>query len=130
MNGAMHRSETAVRLGSAVRWHGLLHRVALRALMGRADLLVITSRHEADPMVLLEAAIAGVPSVGTAVSHLPERAADDSRRVAIARSAQRRALAIDADFTALAFERHYAELLVDFVPTGDPFAGPVRSLCD
>lgn len=149
MNGAMQRSEAAQRLGAAVTWHGLLHRVALRALMARADLLVITSRHEADPIVLLEAAIAGVPTVGTAAGHLPEWAADsaiavpvgdaaalakaiaalatdDAHRLAIARSAQRRALAVDADFMARAFERCYAEMLVDFVPTGDPFAGEVR----
>src|SRR5471032_1575157 len=97
MNGAMHRSETAVRLGSAVRWHGLLHRVALRALMGRADLLVITSRHEADPVVLLEAAIAGVPTVGTAVGLLPEWAPDSAVAVPIGDSA-----ALATAITALA----------------------------
>src|SRR5471032_1334774 len=99
MNGAMHRSETAVRLGSAVRWHGLLHRVALRALMGRADLLVITSRHEADPLVLLEAAIAGVPAVGTAVGHIPEWAPDAAVAVPVGNAAaiarEIRALAAD-----------------------------------
>lgn len=149
MGGVIQRSNAAIQLGSAVRWHGVLGRAALRALMDRADLLVITSRHEADPIVLLEAAIAGVPTVGTAVGHIAEwapdsavavpvgdaaalareiagLAADDSRRVAIARSAQRRAVAMDADFTANEFERMYSEMVVDFVPTGDPFTGEAR----
>ena len=101
--------------------------------MDRADCLVITSRHEAGPLVVLEAAIAGVPTVGTRVGHIADWApdaavavavgdaaslareiiallADESRRFAIAHEAQRRAIAVDADSTAAAFERIYAEL--------------------
>jgi hypothetical protein len=35
---------------------------------------------------------------------------DEPRRLSVAREAQRRALAIDADFTAAAFERIYMEM--------------------
>jgi glycosyltransferase involved in cell wall biosynthesis len=36
---------------------------------------------------------------------------DEPRRLAMARAAQRRAVAIDADYTALAFERLYGEMI-------------------
>lgn len=133
MQGAIHRSRAARRLGRAVRWHGVVRRDTLRALMDRADLLLVSSRHEAGPIVVLEAAVAGVPTVGTAVGHVAEWApaaaiavpvgdaaalareagallADDQRRLAMAREAQRRAVACDADWTAAAFERIYDEL--------------------
>jgi glycosyltransferase involved in cell wall biosynthesis len=97
---------------------------------------VHTSRHEAGPMAVLEAALAGVPTVGTDVGHVNEWApdaavavpvgdaraladaitallADEPRRLAIAREAQRRASAIDADSTAASFERLYAEMLAE-----------------
>ena len=130
MDGALQRSPAARRLGSSLRWHGLLRRDSLRALMETADVLLVTSRHEAGPLVVLEAAVAGVPTIGTAVGHvvdwtpdaavavpigdavaLAERTAaildDEPRRLAIAHEAQRRALAIDADHTARAFEQIY-----------------------
>ena len=133
MHGAMHRSADALALGDRLRWHGVLRRDALRALMDRADILLMTSHHEAGPLVVLEAAIAGVPTVGTRVGHIahwsPEAAvtvpvgdanalaretmallADEPRRLAMAREAQRRAIAFDADSTAATFERIYAEL--------------------
>ena len=34
--------------------------------------MIVSSRHETGPLVLLEAAVAGVPTVGTAVGHLVE----------------------------------------------------------
>jgi glycosyltransferase involved in cell wall biosynthesis len=85
-------------------------------------------------MAVLEAALAGVPTVGTDVGHVNEWApdaaiavpvgdaraladaitsllADEPRRLSIARAAQRRSVAIDADYTALSFERLYAQVL-------------------
>jgi len=127
-------SAATQRLGDRVRWHGVLRRAPLRALMESADLLVMSSRHEAGPVVVLEAAIAGVPTVGTSVGHIAEwapaaaavavpvgdaaalareiaaLAADETRRLAIAHAAQHRAVLIDADYTTSAFERVYAEL--------------------
>jgi glycosyltransferase involved in cell wall biosynthesis len=107
----------------------------LRPLMARADLLVMSSLHEAGPLVLLEAAVAGVPTVGTAVGHIAEWAPaaalavpvgdanalaaavaqvidDDALRMRLAREAQRIALAEDADYTATCFQSLYEELAV------------------
>jgi len=131
LGGALHRSNDARRLGDRVRWHGRLRREPLRALMEAADVLLVTSRHEAGPLAVLEAAVVGVPTVGTAVGHVADWApdaavavpvgdaaalaretaallADDARRLAIARAAHRRAVSIDADHTAAAFEALYA----------------------
>jgi glycosyltransferase involved in cell wall biosynthesis len=133
MGGAVQRSACARALQPQVRWHGVLGRDALRALMERADILLLSSRHEAEPLVVLEAAVAGVPTVGTNVGHVADWAphaavavavgdadalaretmalvADEPRRLSVAREAQRRALAIDADFTAATFERIYSEM--------------------
>lgn len=134
MGGSLQRTPEARRIESTTRWHGVLGRDALRALMNRADLLVVTSRHEAGPLVVLEAAVAGVPTVGTTVGHVADwapdaavavpvgdaralaheiaaLAVDEPRRLGIAREAQRRALEVDADYTAAAFEQIYAELV-------------------
>ncbi|HKG91061.1 MAG TPA: glycosyltransferase family 4 protein [Gemmatimonadaceae bacterium] len=135
MNGALQRSADARRLSAVTRWHGVLRRDALRALVDRADVLLMTSRHEAGPLAVLEAAVAGVPTVGTAVGHVAEWApeaavavpvgdaaalaretaallADEPRRLAVARAAQRLAVADDADHTAARFEQIYEEMLV------------------
>jgi glycosyltransferase involved in cell wall biosynthesis len=134
MKGALQRSPHAMSLGEKVQFHGHLDRSALRVLMLKADVLLVSSRHEGGPFVLLEAALAGVPTVGTAVGHIfdwaPRAAvavpigdaealaretaallADEPRRLDIAAEAQRRAIAFDADFTASAFERIYDELV-------------------
>jgi glycosyltransferase involved in cell wall biosynthesis len=134
MNGALQRSADALALGDRVRFHGHVERDELRALMLQADLLLVTSRHEGSPLVMLEAAVVGVPTVGTAVGHIvnwaPHAAvavpvgdaealaretmallADEPRRLDIAAEAQRRAIACDADHTAAAFERIYDELV-------------------
>jgi glycosyltransferase involved in cell wall biosynthesis len=133
MDGALQRSSSAVRLGGRVTWHGLLGRAALRAVVDAADLLVVTSRHEAGPLAVLEAAVAGVPTVGTAVGHVADFAPDaalavpigdadalaagivsllanEPRRMAIARAAHERAVASDADATAARFELMYEDV--------------------
>lgn len=133
MGGSLQRTAAARRVESWTRWHGVLRRDALRSLMDQADLLVVTSRHEAGPVVVLEAAVAGVPTVGTSVGHIADwapdaavsvpvgdalalareiaaLATDEPRRLRIVHAAQQRAVAIDADYTAAAFERIYAEL--------------------
>ena len=135
LNGALAQSPHALALGEVVRFHGHLQRDTLRALMLDADVLLVSSRHESGPVVMLEAALAGVPTVGTAVGHIatwaPDAAvavpigdaealarataallSDEPRRLAIAHEAQRRAMVIDADYTADAFERIYDELRV------------------
>jgi len=84
--------------------------------------------------VLLEAAVAGVPTVGTAVGHLAEWSpsaalavpigdwaalagaisrvlADEALRLQLAAAAQCRAVREDADHTARAFEAMYLRLV-------------------
>jgi glycosyltransferase involved in cell wall biosynthesis len=129
--GAIRAWPDARRVADATCWHGVLRREALRPLFERADLLLVTSRHDAGPVVVLEAAVAGVPTVGTAIGHVAEWApdaavavpvgdaealarevatllVDDPRRLALAHEAQRRATACDADHTAACLERLYA----------------------
>jgi glycosyltransferase involved in cell wall biosynthesis len=131
-NGATERSDAARAVADVTRWHGLLGRDALHALVGESDLLLHSSRHEAGPMAVLEAAVAGVPTVGTRVGHVeewtPDAAVavppgdpgaladavtelleDEPRRMRLAHEAQARAVAIDADFTAASFERLYGD---------------------
>ncbi|HET7460042.1 MAG TPA: glycosyltransferase family 4 protein [Longimicrobium sp.] len=134
LGGAVQRRAAELALGGLVRFHGFLPHAELRPWMERADLLVVTSRHEAGPLVLLEAAVAGVPTAGTAVGHLadwsPDAAAtvpvgdfaalareiarllaDEDARLRLAAAAQTRALAEDADFTAREIRRIYFELV-------------------
>jgi glycosyltransferase involved in cell wall biosynthesis len=131
--GALQSSSIASALGDKLRMHGRLPRAALRSLMERADLLVMSSRHEAGPVAVLEAAIAGVPTVGTAVGHIADWAPDaalavpvgddaaladaigallddEPHRFAMAREAQRRAIAADADATASSYVQVYEAL--------------------
>ncbi len=121
-------------LDAQLHFHGFMTQRQLQRLLGGADLLLLSSRHEAGPLVLLEAALAGVPCVGTAVGHLREwapdaalavevgdaaglaagvqrLASDEPLRLQLAGEAQRRALQQDADWTAAAFERVYEEML-------------------
>jgi glycosyltransferase involved in cell wall biosynthesis len=125
-----------------VQQHGLQHHVRflgfktqaeLRPIMESADLLVMSSMHEAGPLVVLEAAVKGVPTVGTAVGHIAEWAptatlavpvgdwaglaqavrrvlTDDALRLRLAAEAQRRAMLEDADHTARMFEALYVRL--------------------
>ncbi|HEU4650972.1 MAG TPA: glycosyltransferase family 4 protein [Croceibacterium sp.] len=123
----------AARLCLAVRFVGELRHAELRPWFDWADLLVMSSRHEAGPLVTLEAAVAGVPTVGTRVGHIADLApaaavavavgdapalaaaiatlaADEPRRLALAASAQAFAVRHDADFTAQAFLATYLSL--------------------
>jgi glycosyltransferase involved in cell wall biosynthesis len=120
-------------LESCVRFHGFLTHRELLPLVRSADLLVMSSRHEAGPLALLEAAAVGVPTVGTAVGHIAEWSpdaalavpvgdpaalaaaigavlADESLRLRLAREARARAIREDADATAAGFEALYARL--------------------
>jgi len=112
------------------------HRLVLDAWRD-ADLAIQGSHHESQGVAVLEAAMAGVPAVGTAVGLVAELAvADPPAAVAVAvgdpaalgdaiaglaRNPERRArlgdaarawaLAHDADWTAAAFEAIYAEVV-------------------
>jgi glycosyltransferase involved in cell wall biosynthesis len=133
MHRTLQQSPDALALHSDIQWHGVVGRDALRDLMMQADILLMSSRHEAAPFVTLEAALVGVPTVGTNVGHIADWAptaaiavdvgdaealaretmallADEPRRMRIAADAQRRAIAMDADHTASSFERIYRGL--------------------
>ena len=64
----------AAELGVAerIRFHGFLPQREVRRVVEAAHVAVVSSRHEAGPLVVLEAAAAGVPTVGTAVGHIAE----------------------------------------------------------
>jgi len=134
LDGAIQRLAAQLGLQDHVRFLGFRTQRELRPLMAAADLLVMSSLHEAGPLVLLEAAVLGVPTVGTAVGHLVEWApsaalavpvgdaagladaigrvlADEALRLRLAGEAQYRALHEDADATARAFEALYARIL-------------------
>jgi len=134
LQGRMHGLALQLGLEAHVRFLGFRTQRELRPLIAAADLLVMSSVHEAGPLVLLEAAVAGVPTVGTAVGHIAEWSpsaaiavevgdwvglaaaiqrvlVDEALRCRLAEAAQHRALAEDADYTARTFEALYRELL-------------------
>ncbi|MEO5830182.1 MAG: glycosyltransferase family 4 protein [Rhodanobacter sp.] len=149
LQGEMQRLARQLGLEHCVSFLGFKTQRELRPLMQSADLLVISSLHEAGPLVVLEAAVAGVPTVGTAVGHLAEWApaaasvvpvgdwaalanairqvlADEPLRLRLAEAAQRRAVLEDADGTARLFEALYQQLSTDKQRSGG-FAGDVKS---
>ena len=130
LHGEVQALAGELGLERRVRFHGFRTQRELRPLLASADLLVMSSLHEAGPLALLEAAVAGVPAVGTAVGHFAEwspsaalavpvrnpdemanaiqRAlADEELRLRLAEEAQRRAMREDADSTAAAFQALY-----------------------
>lgn len=135
LGGAIQR--LARELGLAkVRFHGFMTQRQILPLMQAAHVLVVSSRHEAGPIVVLEAAALGVPTVGTAVGHVVEWAPDaalavpvgdgsslaaalhvvlrdETLRLRLARAAWTRAVQEDADYTAGCFEAIYKELVSD-----------------
>lgn len=133
LRGEIQALARLLGVSGRVRFHGFMTQAGLQPLLARAHLHVITSRHEAGPLAVLEAAVLGVPSVGTAVGHLVEwapRAAlvvqpgdaeglagliarvagDEALRLRLAHEAQRCALAEDADFSHGRFEQLHAGL--------------------
>jgi glycosyltransferase involved in cell wall biosynthesis len=59
-------------LSENICWRGAVPHDQMPRAYQRADLFVLSSRHEAQGMVALEAAACGVPVVGTAVGVIPE----------------------------------------------------------
>ena len=130
LRGETQRLARQLGLQHCVDFLGFKTQRELRPWLEAADLLVMSSQHEAGPLVLLEAAVAGVPAVGTAVGHFVEWSpaaacsvpvgdagaladgirqllADEPRRQRMAAAAQCLALAEDADCTARLFEALY-----------------------
>jgi glycosyltransferase involved in cell wall biosynthesis len=140
LGGRIQEVARSLGLEAHVRFHGFLPHAELRPRVEEAHLHVVSSRHEADPTALLECAVAGVPTVGTAVGHLrdwtPDAAvavapgrpdlladavqeclADEPRRLDIAREAQARAVRENADWSARSVLELYRRL-VTRRPTG------------
>jgi glycosyltransferase involved in cell wall biosynthesis len=134
LHGEIQAMAEKLGLSRAIRFRGFLPQRQLRPLLEQADLLIHSSRHEAGPLVMLEAAVAGIPTVGTAVGHIAEWSpdaavsvpvgdwaglaaaitrllSDDRLRVDIAREAMRRAVREDADYTAERFHALYMGLM-------------------
>jgi glycosyltransferase involved in cell wall biosynthesis len=133
LNGCVQKMVVELALEERVRFHGFLTHAELRPLMAAADILVMSSLHEADPVVALEAATLGVPTVGTRHGHVRDWAPDgalavdngddralaaavallirdDERRLGTAANAQANALREDADWSSSRFMTLYEEL--------------------
>jgi len=133
LDGAVQRRAAELGLGGVIRFQDFVPHEALRPWVEWADVMVVSSLHEAGPLVLLEGAVAGVPTVGTAVGHIadfaPEAAvavpvgdgaalaagilrlaADEDERLRVAAAAQRRAIREDADHTARGFRSLYRDV--------------------
>jgi glycosyltransferase involved in cell wall biosynthesis len=134
LQGAMQRLAADLKLSSRVTFHGFMTLREWRPIAEASDLLLVSSRHEAGPLVVLEAAIVGLPTVGTSVGHIAEWAPhaaravrvgeaadlaagiaelldDEDLRFRISMAAQQRALRDDADSTARLFEKAYEDVL-------------------
>jgi glycosyltransferase involved in cell wall biosynthesis len=134
LGGAVQREAAALGLSRHITFHGFLPQAELRPVVERSHVLLVSSRHETGPVAVLEAALAGVPTVGTSVGHVAEFApdaalavpvgdaaalaqaahallADEDRRLACAAAAQRRAIAEDAAHTARSLLEIHARTL-------------------
>ncbi len=65
-------------LGESVNFVGPLPHAEMATLYRESDLFLLSSRHESQGMVVLEAAASGVPTVGTNVGVVPDLAPDAS----------------------------------------------------
>jgi glycosyltransferase involved in cell wall biosynthesis len=134
LGGAIQARALALGPERCVQFHGFLPQAVLREWMCATDILVVSSRHEAGPIVALEAAACGVPTVGTKVGLLAdwspdaaravavgdglalgaaiaELGQDEARRLRIAFAAQRRAAAENADVTTEKIRQLYQALV-------------------
>jgi glycosyltransferase involved in cell wall biosynthesis len=134
LRGEIQALSADLGLSDTVRFRGFLTQRQMRPVVEAADLMIHSSRHETGPLVVLEAAVAGVPTVGTAVGHIAEWAPDaavavpvgdwaglahaarrllddDALRMRIAGEAQGHAIRENADCTAARFRALYADLV-------------------
>lgn len=70
--GALQAQAAELGLQERVAFLGAVEHGALPSVYAEASVFVQTSRHEAQGMALLEAAVCGVPAIGTPVGVLPE----------------------------------------------------------
>ena len=72
LDGATERQAAALGLRDVVTFHGPVSHAAVRRLLATAHLHVLSSRHEAAGVAVLDAAAAGVPTIGTAVGYVAD----------------------------------------------------------
>lgn len=139
LDGETYHLATTLSLDRHVRFHGHLPAPELAAMLGEASLHVLSSRHDAGPVAVLEAAACGVPTIGTTVGHVADFAAmprpgafavsgrlpdvladgilaalaDDRRRQVVADSAHEWAVVHDAAHTSRAFESLYRRVIAN-----------------
>jgi glycosyltransferase involved in cell wall biosynthesis len=133
LGGAIADRAARWDLSTRVTFHGFQPSDALIGLYQRAHLFVLSSRHEAANVAVLEAAACGLATAGTHVGYLadwsPDRAvtvapgdplalaggiagllSDPSKRHRLAAAAREWTLEHDVDWTARQFDRIYREL--------------------
>ncbi|HKB13671.1 MAG TPA: glycosyltransferase family 4 protein [Vicinamibacterales bacterium] len=134
LHGVVQAQCRALGLERHVTFHGFQPTDALAGFYARAHLHVMSSRHEAASVAMLEAACAGVPTVGTRVGYAADWARErravavpvgDAQALAaatvallhnraqrehLASAARSWTLAHEADWTAAQFERIYGEM--------------------
>jgi len=134
LDGVMQVLTRDLRLESRVTFNDFQPTDRLVAFYARAHLHLVTSRHEAAGVAILEAAAAGVPTIGTPVGYVadwaPDRAVavpaaspesladaivemlkDPAKRATVAAAAREWTLAHDADWTAAQFQKLYDEVV-------------------
>lgn len=130
LNGELQAHAASIGLDAHVTFHGFLPQPQVLDLLRAADLYVQSSLHEAAGVSVLEAAAAGVPTVGTLAGYVADWAplkatsvgdaipesladaivashADRDKRRSIAAAAQTVAIAQDAAFSAMRFDQLY-----------------------
>lgn len=133
LRGELERLGFELGITNSVRFHGQIDHASIAGYYRSADLLVTSSLHEAQGMVVLEAAAAGLPTVGTGVGVLADlgtaaltvpvrdhRALADGivalikdphrRRAMVAEAAKRVSEIYALDATLARFESVYQEL--------------------
>ena len=134
LNGRLQKMAQELGLERNIVYHGVIPIDQVIPFYFRAHLFIQSSLHESQGVAVCEAAMAGVPAVGTSVGLVAELApqaavatptgdapalaaailsllADPARREALGRSARAWAQAYDADWTAAQFEDIYRELV-------------------
>lgn len=133
MSGALQQHASQIGVDGHVTFHGFLAQDKVTDLLTTADLYVQTSLHEAAGVSVLEAAAAGVPTVGTLAGYVADWAplkamsvgdaiaesladaivtlhADADRRRSMAAAARTFAIAHDATWVAAQFDALYRGL--------------------
>lgn len=133
LSGTMQALAAQLGVDRHVAFHGFLPTDRLPALYGKAHVYVQSSRHEAAPIAVLEAAAAGVPTVGTRVGYVSDWAPDAAvavevgdhagladavvrvlldraERERLGAAAHARAMGLDSDRTAERIEELYETL--------------------